>query len=90
MTASRIWKQMRASLLVTLGVLLLELALAHLVARDDVLASILSQQQYWWLGLMGLLVACRLLLYFVMPPWLLWRLIGLGWRPTMPQQDRPA
>ncbi len=82
MNASRIWLHMRVSGGVTVAVLLLELTLAWLLARDDVLASILSRQQYWWLGLMGLLVLCRLLLTFVLPPWLLWRLIGLRWART--------
>ncbi|HMR05619.1 MAG TPA: hypothetical protein PKA88_07565 [Polyangiaceae bacterium] len=91
MKQPQLWKRVRVPVVVALVVLVLELGLGWLVARDDVLANIVSRQQYWWLGLVGLLVVCRLLLYFVLPPWLLWRVAALLLKPNeSPTPAAPA
>lgn len=68
----REWRRLRVALCLG-AAFALHWGLARTLAGRDVLAAILDGGNLAWLGPLGALLLLRLLLVFVLPPWLLWR-----------------
>ena len=66
-------KRLRLPASVLVAAVIIEWILARTLASRDVLASILNGGSLAWLAPLGALLGLRLLVSFVLPPWLLWR-----------------
>jgi hypothetical protein len=69
-------KGMRAPAITLAAALVLEWLLARVLANRDVIASIVNGGNLAWLAPLGVLLTLRLLSTFVLPPWLLWRIVA--------------
>ncbi len=69
-------KGLRAPAITLAAALAVEWLLARVLADRDVIASIVNGGNLAWLAPLGVLLTLRLLSTFVLPPWLLWRIVA--------------